>query len=125
MTTRPGRAPSYPRPSPAARRRCPRCKARIWSAFDSPVAGLLVDVDPVALDPVGEMLALLAGCRTVELEPDGRLARRGSREIAAGQRHPVLATHRCDRTNNGRELTNPVPTVPVIHTAADNESPPF
>jgi hypothetical protein len=71
------------------------------------------------------MLALLAGCRTVQLEPDGRLTRRGPREIAAGQSHPVLAAHRCDRTNTGKPLTNPVPQLPVIHTANDDDTPPF
>ena len=124
MTT-PARAATYPRPAPAAKRRCPRCKRTIWTAFDGSVCALHVDVDPVALDPVAEMLALLAGCRTVELHPDGRLIRRDARQIAAGQPRPVLATHQCGRTNIGKPLTNPIPKPPAIHIGDDDDIPPF
>ena len=125
MTATRTRAVSYPRPGPAARRRCQGCRAWVWSAVDSNVCGLLVNVDPIALDQVGEMVALLAGCRTLDLQPDGRLTRRGVVEIAAGQPRPVLAVHRCDRTNSGTPLSNPVPALPVIHTAGDGDNPPF
>ena len=119
------RAVSYPRPGPATRHRCPTCRRWTWTGVDSNVCGLVATVDPVALDKVAEMVALLAGCRTLDLQPDGRLTRRGVVEIAAGQPRPVLAVHRCDRTNSGRPLTNPIPALPVIHTAGDGDTPPF
>lgn len=82
-------------------------------------------VDVIALDPLGEMLALLAGCRTVALATDGRLERRGPREIQAGQPRPVLAEHRCGRTNIGKSISTRKPRYPApdIHGAGDE--PPF
>jgi hypothetical protein len=118
---------SYPRQSPARRTRCPGCRRWTLAGLDGSVCALLTVVDPVALDPVGEMVALLAGCRTVSLGRDGRLQRRGAREIAAGQPLPVLAIHRCDRTNTGTPLDGkpaaPLIEVPPIHEPGD--PPPF
>lgn len=114
MTRRTRIVVNYPRQPPARRRRCPDCRRWTLVGYDGNVAALLIAVDPVALDPVGEMVALLAGCRTVELAPDGRLHRRGVRQIAAGRRRPVLARHRCDRTNTGEPVPPKTATPRVV-----------
>jgi hypothetical protein len=118
------RAVSYPRQPVASRHRCARCREWTLTGLDGSVCGLVITVDPVALDPVGEMVALLAGLRTVALAADGRLERRGPREIRAGQSRPVLAEHRCGRINIGKPASNrKQPAVPPIHGPGDE--PPF
>ena len=89
------------------------------------MCGLAVAVDVIALDPVAEMVALLAGCRTFALATDGRLERRGPREIQAGQPRPVLAEHRCGRVNTGPAISTRKPKHPAPEIHGAGETPPF
>ena len=90
----------------AQARFCRRCGRVVMAGTDSPVAGITVLCDPVPLDSLGELYALVAGLSTYELRFGG-----GRYEIEArDQFHiagnppmsgvfDVLTDHRCGRFN--------------------------
>ena len=81
--------------------RCPHCRADTLRGLDDPWAAGIITLNPTPLNPLGEALALLAGQRTVALEPIGtlRLTRRGPAQItsrpAGTGLFDVLAEHHC------------------------------
>lgn len=90
--------------------RCPRCRALILAALDSPVAGIPVRVDPVPLDAEQELAARLAGRATYNLTGISRMAvvYRDADTITR-RTWPVLADHVCPGPIPGDLLDNPAP----------------
>lgn len=70
---------------------CSRCSAPLLAAT---VGGLDVRVDPVALNDLGELAALMGGRRTYEVRGEWLILRRPE-HIRAGNRGPVLGAHAC------------------------------
>lgn len=95
------------RPHPTV---CPRCRALILVALDSPVAGIPVRLDPVPLDAEQELAARLAGRATYDLTGRARVEVAYRDEYAITRRDwPVLATHTCPGPVPGDLLNTPAP----------------
>jgi len=81
----------------AKARECRHCRSWILTGLDADLAAIEVQADPHPLSPDGEVAALLDDRHTYDLE-EHRLYRRYHWNIAgrpAGERHRVLADHRC------------------------------
>jgi hypothetical protein len=75
-------------------RTCPHCRQWTIVGDDHFRCALRVTCDPIALDPIGEALALLAGRHTYDVW--GReLNRRTALHIKGGQSQTVIADHDC------------------------------
>lgn len=82
--------------------RCGRCGRWVLRGLDGDVAAMPIVADPHEIDRHGEMVAILLGLRTFMLTrgKSGKgsawnLDARDEWEIAAGQRTPLVAEHRC------------------------------
>lgn len=82
--------------------RCPKCSITVLCGLDGDRAAFPVTCDPYEIDTRGEMVAILLGLRTFMLTRSSRssgiawnLDPRDEWGIAAGQRTPLVAEHRC------------------------------
>lgn len=103
--------------------RCPHCQATTVRALDDTWCATIIEIDPVPITAHGEVLAWLAGRRTVTAEAWGggtpRLTRRGPHQIrsrpAGTFRGDVYATHTCWAT--------PLPAAPTAFTKPPDPNP--
>lgn len=82
----------------AALRLCPTCQAPTLVGLDADIAAFTARADIVAVNELGETIALLSGRPTYDLVTNGgrkELHRREEWNITAGRRYPVLASHQC------------------------------
>lgn len=77
---------------------CPSCGTRVLAGLDGERCALPVVVDPVELDAVAEVRALLAGRDTYTLTREGAhpvLNHRDQFRLSGRRRGPVYAAHAC------------------------------
>jgi hypothetical protein len=82
---------------------CHTCGHRVLRGLDFEPCGAMVECDAHEIDTNGELLALALGLRTYTLtraatstgKPGWNLDPRNQWAIAAGQRTPLVAQHRC------------------------------
>lgn len=101
-------------------RPCLRCRTWTIAGLDADQCALEAHCDPTPLTPLGEVLALAQGRRTLELATTGgrlQLEQRWADHItghpAGAGRYDVLATHDCEQ-----------PPIPAAYTAPSTFTPP-
>lgn len=110
--------------------RCDRCAADILVGLDADRCALFAICDPIALDHLGEYLALFRGLRTYTLarrmggsgQPRWEIDPRSHWGIAKrSRRYPVIPAHRCGIVHSSTRGSPFVrPAAPAVH-----DSPPF
>lgn len=82
--------------------KCPDCRAAVMHGLDGDRAAAAVMTTPYEIDRVGEVIAILLGLHTFTLTQTAGPKRmvwnidpRNPWAIAAGQRTPLVAEHRC------------------------------
>ncbi|MFG1997892.1 hypothetical protein ACGFNU_01940 [Spirillospora sp. NPDC048911] len=103
--------------------RCRSCDALVMRALDAPVAGIDTRCDPVPLDTLGELSALVQRRRTFDAVPMGRHCELVHRDLwrIEHRRHPVVAEHRCPGPVPGSALR----FRPRRPAPATDDTPPF
>ncbi len=108
--------------------KCIKCFQSILVGMSEDVAAFMALVDPVALAPLGEMLALIDGRKTYQLgKYDEGLAlwQRDRWQIAGHPASPdwiILTDHKCESTAKFPSVE--VPLIPQKESVVDND-PPF
>jgi hypothetical protein len=99
---------------------CP-CGQRVWAAWLDGT-GPAITVDPIALTPLGELQAQVAGARTVEHWMDGLALRRPEAitRWPAGNdpAYPIRPEHQCEREQQFDHIPERKPD-------AEYDQPPF
>lgn len=113
-------------------RRCPTCSAWTVSGLDADILAFETHADPVPLSALGEVLALAAGRRTVELglsrgrlELEQRWADHIASRPAGTGRYDVLAEHRHGLPVPATWSTASAFTATTATPAQESTCPPF
>lgn len=103
-----------------------RCGVQVLAGWDADRCALFVVLDPRPLNPLGEVEALTAGCRTYQVRR-GRIDRRDQWNIPGHPPSlplPVLAEHRCGEVIHRHWLLD-LPSEPAPAILTPDEEIPF